>query len=72
MNVENLTLFTFSGNQGYNPFSIQVVSDTEEHAREIASVSIDHHLSQFPKLSSQQPQYLDLHIGCYCLDGIIF
>lgn len=63
--MQNLRLFTFTGEQGYHPFSIQVVSDTEENAREIASTSIDTHISKFPKLS-EKSCYLDLHIGCYC------
>lgn len=36
----NLTVFTFSGSQSYNPFSLQVIADSEITARELALAAV--------------------------------
>lgn len=58
-----MTLYTFSGYQSYNPFSIDVVATSEEEARKVVLTAINHVISPNPNVESLA---VDLHIGCYC------
>lgn len=61
-----MNTFTFSGSQGYDPFSIQVVANNKREAIQTILISVNYAIKKGEYHPLIQP--LELNIGCYCYE----